>query len=128
MRTLAFVVTASLLASGSAVTAKRDRNLIPEARPTGTALSCIHLPLDESRVRSDKIIDFRARDRKWYRNELPYSCPSLRSEERFSFSTSQSQLCSLDIIHVLHSYGGGLTEGAGCGLGKFQPVDLVKTR
>jgi hypothetical protein len=128
MRTLAMIVTASLLVGGSAATAKRDRNFVPEAQPTGNAVSCIHLPISESRVRSDRIIDFRGTGRKWYRNELPHSCPSLKMEERFSYSTSLSQLCSTDIIYVLHSYGAGLHRGAGCGLGKFQPVEISKAR
>jgi hypothetical protein len=126
MRALALVLTTSLLIGGSAVTAKRDRNAIPEATPTGKAVSCISLPIQESRVRSDKVIDFRSSGRKWYRNELPHSCPSLRSEERFSYETSLSQLCSTDIIHVLYSTGGSLDRGAACGLGKFQPVEIVK--
>ncbi len=126
MRTLALVLTASLLVGGSAVTAKRALNLVPEATPTGKPVSCITLPIQESRVRSDRVIDFRSSGRKWYRNELPYSCPSLKSEERFSYSTSLSQLCSVDIIYMLHQYGSSLERGAGCGLGKFQPVDIVK--
>ncbi len=126
MRAFALVVTASLLAGGSAAPARRDLNAVPEAILTGKAVSCIQLPIQESRVRSDKIIDFRSYGRKWYRNELPLSCPSLRSEERFSYHTSLSQLCSVDIIHVLHSYGGQLSEGAACGLGKFQPIEIVK--
>ncbi|MFM7029012.1 MAG: hypothetical protein ACKOXK_10105 [Chakrabartia sp.] len=98
---------------------------IPEAKPVGKPLDCISLSqIQESRVRSDSIIDFRLAGHKWVRNTLPNSCPSLGFEERFSYHTSLSQLCSVDTIAVLHSYGGGLQEGARCGLGKFQPVEL----
>lgn len=46
-------------------------------------------------------------------------------EDRFSYKTSTSQLCSVDTIRVLHNYGGQLEEGVGCGLGKFQPMEKV---
>jgi hypothetical protein len=128
MRTLAFVITASLLATSSVASAKRDRNAVPAARETGPAVSCIQLSsIRESRVRSDSVIDFRLNGNKWVRNTLPNSCPSLGFEERYSYETSLNQLCSVDIIHVLHSYGGGLDRGASCGLGKFQPVEIEKT-
>src|SRR3546814_19268179 len=55
---------------------------------------------------------------KIYRNTLPNSCPSLGSERKFSYKTSISQLCSGDIITVLHNMGGGLDRGVSCGLGK----------
>ena len=127
MRTLALIITTSLLAGGSAATAKRDRNMVPDAVETGQPVSCIHLQnIRESRVRSDRVIDFRTGANKWYRNTLPHSCPSLGFEERFLYKTSLSQLCSVDTITVLHSYGNGLDRGASCGLGKFQPVQISK--
>jgi hypothetical protein len=128
MRTLALIITASLIAGGSAATAKRDLNRVPVAVETGKPVSCLHLSnIRESRVRSDQVIDFRTNGNKWYRNTLPYSCPSLGFEERYSYATSLNQLCSVDIITVLQSSSGGLDRGASCGLGKFQPVDLPKT-
>ena len=127
MRTWALVFIASALASGSAAIAKHEPKAPPEARETGAAVDCIPIvQIRESRVRNDQVIDFRSNGKKWYRNTLPYSCPSLGFEERFSYKTSLSQLCSTDIITVLQSAGGGLTPGASCGLGKFQPVELVK--
>jgi hypothetical protein len=128
MRTVCFTLAASLLAMGSAATAKSDRNVVPAAREIGKPVSCLPIQnIRESKVRSDSVIDFRTNGKKWYRNTLPNSCPSLGFEERFSYRTSISQLCSVDIIRVLQSYGGRLQEGAGCGLGKFQPIELVKT-
>lgn len=127
MRTLALIITASLLAGGSAATAKREPKAPPEATETGPAVDCIAIvQIRESRVRNDQVIDFRGSGKKWYRNTLPSSCPGLGFEERFLYKTSLSQLCSVDIITVLHSTGGRLTQGASCGLGKFQPVELVK--
>ena len=127
MRTLALVILTSLLASGSAAIASHEPKMPPEARETGKAVDCVSLTqLRESRVRNDQVIDFRTSGKKWYRNTLPYSCPSLGFEERFSYKTSLSQLCSTDIITVLHTAGGQLDRGASCGLGKFQPVELLK--
>lgn len=127
MRTLALVISASLLAGGSAAIAKREPKAIPEARETGKPVSCIPIiQIRESRVRNDQVIDFRMTGKKWYRNTLPSSCPSLGFEERFSYKTSLSQLCSTDIITVLQTHGGQLTGGPSCGLGQFQPVELVK--
>ncbi len=125
MRIIAIAASLALLAGGAAL-ARYSRE-VPEARPTGPALSCVPLTqLRESRVRSDQVIDFRANGNRWYRNTLPYRCPSLASEERFSYETSLSQLCSTDVIHVLHQYGGSLERGASCGLGKFQPVEIAR--
>jgi hypothetical protein len=124
MRGLALVIGFSLLAAGSTAIAKRGHD-VPEARPTGEAVDCIHLTsIRESRVRSDSVIDFRTGANKWYRNTLPNSCPSLGFEERFAYKTSLNQLCSVDIITVLTSPG--ISRGASCGLGKFQPVELVR--
>lgn len=91
------------------------------AKPVGKAESCIPLhTIRNTRVRSDSVIDFYTNGGKVYRNTLPHSCPQLGFEERFSYKTSLSQLCSVDIITVLTSPG--LSTGASCGLGKFQPV------
>ena len=125
MRAFALIVTTSLFIAGTAF-AKRDR-LVPPATETGKAVSCINLSqIRESKVRSDQVIDFRTSGKQWYRNTLPNSCPSLGFEERFSYKTSLSQLCSTDIITVLQSYGGGLGNGPSCGLGQFQPVEIAK--
>ena len=84
---------------------------------TGAAVDCIPISqIRESRVRSDSVIDFRAGGKKWYRNTLPNSCPSLGFEERFSYRTSLSQLCAVDTIAVLQSYGGQLQDQAIMGL------------
>ena len=125
MRALALVITTSLLVSSPAF-AKRDA-VPPIATETGKPVSCINLSqIRESKVRNDQVIDFRTSGKKWYRNKLPNSCPSLGFEERFSYKTSLSQLCSTDIITVLQSYGGGLGRGPSCGLGQFQPVEITK--
>jgi hypothetical protein len=117
-------VLGATLSASPAIAKKRE---IPIATPTGAAVNCISIPqIRETRVRSESVIDFRAGGKKWYRNILPNSCPSLGFEERFSYRTSLNQLCAVDTIAVLQTYGGHLQEGPRCGLGKFQPVELAK--
>ena len=90
----------------------------------GEAVNCIPISaIRSTNVRDDRTIDFILNGRKLYRNTLPNSCPSLGFEKRFSYQTSISQLCSVDIITVLWNTGPGLQPGASCGLGKFQPME-----
>jgi hypothetical protein len=89
--------------------------------PAGPSRSCIPLTgIDHTRVRNDRTIDFYMLGHKVYRNVLPQPCPELGFEERFGYETSLSQLCSTDIITVLHD--SPPVRGASCGLGQFQPV------
>ena len=102
------------------------KSRIPEAAPIGAAQNCVQLQdIRESRVLSDQVIDFHLRNGKVLRNTLPHSCPQLGFEQSFSYSTSLSKLCNVDIITVLVK-GGGPSRGASCGLGMFQPVQLAK--
>ena len=99
----------------------------PAARVVGEAESCVPIAqLRETRIRDDWTIDFiRGGNRAW-RNTLPYRCNGLRSEDAFTYETSLTQLCNTDIVYVLRRTGGSLERGAGCGLGKFVPVELEK--
>jgi hypothetical protein len=100
---------------------------VPVATPVGKPESCIPLAqIRESRVRDDWTIDFHVGGNKWYRNTLPYRCNSLGFERSFSYKTSLSQLCNVDIITVFASGGGGSGPRGSCGLGQFQPVTLAK--
>jgi hypothetical protein len=106
--------------------AERKAEQIAAAKPDGKPVSCIPLrQIKQTRVRSDSIIDFYMLGGKVYRSTLPNSCPQLGFEESFSYGTSLSELCSTDIITVLHQ-GGGISRGASCGLGEFQPVTGVE--
>jgi hypothetical protein len=98
---------------------------VPPATPSGPAVNCVNLSqVRETHVRSDQVIDFEMNNRKILRNTLPNSCPGLGFEERFAYSVSNNELCSVDTITVLQS--GGVGPGPRCGLGKFQPVTLGK--
>jgi hypothetical protein len=88
---------------------------------TASGERCIGLAaIRSTKVVDDSTIDFNMRDGRILRNTLPYACPSLGFEEAFTYSTSLSQLCSTDIITVVHQ-GGGPRLGASCGLGTFVP-------
>ncbi len=100
---------------------------IPAATVTGPAVSCIPITsIRESVVRDDWTIDFRISGTKWYRNTLPNRCNSLGFERAFSYQTSLSQLCNVDIITVFSNGGGPRGPLGSCGLGMFQPVTLDK--
>ena len=90
------------------------------APPAHAPRSCV--PINQIRstsVADDRTIDFHMSGGAVLRNRLAQSCPGLGFERRFSYRTSLSQLCSLDIITVLDSNG---RPGASCGLGSFAPI------
>jgi len=107
--------------AGARANGDAARDSWKEAKPVGEARSCVPLTqIRETRVRDNQTIDFRLNNNTVLRNTLPYSCPQLGFEKRFSYSTSLSQLCSTDIITVI--VGSPPQRGASCGLGKFQPI------
>lgn len=136
------LIAAGLVASGAALFAIQPLALaqsdgprsdaprtkrVPEAEIVGEPVNCINLSqIRNSQVRDDRTIDFMMNGGKVYRNELPYQCGGLGFDRSFTYSTSLTQLCNVDIITVLQNFGGGLNRGASCGLGSFVPVKLVK--
>ena len=83
--------------------------------------------IDTRRISRTEIVDaenilFYMRGGAIYRNTLSHKCTALAREKRFSYKTSMSRLCDVDVITVLYSMGSGLTSGPSCGLGKFYPV------
>jgi hypothetical protein len=110
----------------AAVLAADGQSFGDGARVTGPARTCVPLTqIRNSRVRSDRVIDFSTgAGRQAYRVVLDQPCPSLGFEERFTYSTSLSQLCAQDIITVLQ--GPNVTRGASCGLAPFTPVELAR--
>ena len=117
---------AALASSGLAVAYASNKAPAPEVRSVGAPKNCV----STQQIRSTKIIDgstidFKMVGGKTFRNTLSHSCPGLRRDDAFSYRTSTSQLCNVDIIRVVENYGGRLQEGAGCGLGKFQQVERV---
>ncbi|RYD48457.1 MAG: hypothetical protein EOP60_15670 [Sphingomonadales bacterium] len=98
---------------------------VPEATPAGAPVSCVTLTqIQSTQVRDGATIDFKMRGGKTYRNNLDGgACPQLAFEKRFTYKVSGNQLCSVDTITVLTEPG--LSRGASCGLGQFQPVTLA---
>ncbi len=131
-RTFMLFLTASLAGSGItgiglAVAGAKERKPPPEVRIIGEPTNCVNIhSIRSTNVVDNQTIDFKMAGGKTLRNVLPYSCPSLKFNDSFSYRTSLSQLCNVDIIRVLHSGGGHLQEGAACGLGKFQQVEVAK--
>lgn len=118
---------AALLGAGLLVGAadRADRAAYAAPIPGGKVESCVLLQnIRDTRVIDDRTIDFNMRNGDILRNELPMRCPQLGFERAFSYSTSISQLCSVDIITVLRQ-NAGIQRGASCGLGKFTPVAKV---
>jgi hypothetical protein len=125
MKRILFTATIATLAFATASAAPRNRQAVPEAIPDGKPISCVQTNrIQQTRVHGDSVIDFHMNGGQVLRNTLPNSCPSLGFEERFLYKTSINQLCSVDVITVLQAPG--LSQGATCGLGEFQPVKLVK--
>ncbi len=111
--------------TGLAVVYAKEKKVV-EMRAVGKPVDCITAyMIRDTNVIDERTIDFKMNGGKTLRNTLPYSCPSLKFEERFSYRLTNSQLCSIDVIRVLNNYGGHLQEGAACGLGKFQQVEKV---
>jgi hypothetical protein len=117
-----FPILVTLLATTAAAA---DRPKPPTATAVGKPVTCIPLSrIRQTLVRDDRTIDWVMTGRKIYRTVLPNSCPGLGFEQRFTYETSLSQLCSGDIITVL--YQTGPARGASCGLAPFQPVTLTR--
>ncbi|MGY6551167.1 MAG: hypothetical protein ACXIT4_04635 [Erythrobacter sp.] len=129
----AFTLAIAALAL-SACAATRDEGAdpadkAPGVRVVGEAVSCIpRSQVRQSRVRSDRIIDFEMQNGKVYRVTMPQTCPGLAFERSFAYETSIDQLCSADIIYVLLNIGGGAQRGAACSLAPFVPVEYDPQR
>lgn len=80
-----------------------------------------------TRIDSIEVLDkqhllFKMQGKKNYLNTLPNSCPGLNRNKPIMYKTSISQLCSLDVVTVLETYGGGYYPGGSCGIGTFAPM------
>lgn len=126
-KSLLFVSTLAALTVGATAGMSAKKEPAP-VRAVGEPVRCVSLSqIRSTNVVDNSTIDFKMAGGKTYRNSLPHSCPGLKFEDRFSYRTSLNQLCNVDIVRVLHNYGGQLQEGVGCGLGKFQPVEKISS-
>ena len=127
------LIIAAALTGCAAQGGERQRNNghstnTPAVKVVGEPVTCLPIQsIRESRVRDDWTIDFRTNGNRWYRNTLPNRCNGLGFDRAFSYATSISQLCNVDIITVIVNTGGpGPINRGSCGLGQFTPVELVK--
>ncbi len=123
---LSILAIAGALAAGCAATGPSARDPKPtDVMPDDPeAVRCVDLlRVDRTDVVDDENIFFYMKDGTVYRNQLPYRCPGLAREDRFMYKPHANRLCDLDLITVLTDFGGGLNQGASCGLGRFHPVD-----
>lgn len=103
-----------LVSAISAAAEARDR---AAASAPGEKVQCIpHFMIERTRIINDKTILFEMKNGVVWRNELPSECPRLKREGRFSYRTSMSQLCSMDMITLSSIMG---IPGPSCGLGEF---------
>lgn len=119
------LAVSALVFAAAPGTAGQHHAGVPAATPVGDPVNCVRLnQILRTAVRDGGTIDFIMRNGRVYRNQLDGgACPSLSSEKRFLYKTSSGDLCSYDTITVLRDPG--LTRGATCGLGPFQPVKLA---
>lgn len=124
---LSLAITSLAVAGCSQEDPSKRPAVAPKAEVVGTAESCVQLSqIRETRIRDDWTIDFIGNGDRVWRNTLTSRCPGLKSENAFTYETSLSQLCNVDIVYVLQNFGGRLQRGPGCGLGQFVPVKLEK--
>ncbi|HYW17226.1 MAG TPA: DUF6491 family protein [Allosphingosinicella sp.] len=110
-------------AQGSTERQEADRRSLAEARPVGEPVDCLNLArIDRTRVLDNRTIDFHLRGGEVYRNRLRDECPGLAFEDSFTYRTSAGRLCSVDLISVNRSGGGG-PAGPTCPLGAFQRIE-----
>ena len=88
---------------------------------TGEVVRC--LPLTQVRD-SDPIDDnamlFEVRSGGMYLNELRGKCIGLKRNDRYSYKTTQNQICAGDIITI--SNRAGTVQLGSCGLGEFEAL------
>lgn len=84
---------------------------------------CVSLAsIDRTRIVDDQTILFYMLGSDVYVNYLPRRCNGLKRTDAFSYATSLSRLCHLDVIRGLRNLGGTLSPTVACGLGKFVPI------
>lgn len=84
---------------------------------------CIPLVrIHSMKVLGDRAIEFKMKGGGSYINILPNPCPGLRPGRTIMYETHQSQLCHVDIIRVMESFGSGMQPIVSCGLGRFHEV------
>jgi len=96
-----------------------DEELYPDVTPE----DCISVrQIKKTDIIDDQNVVFHMNGGKIYRNHLPRKCFGLKNRESFSYKLHSARLCSIDSIKVIDRFGGSLSSGPSCGLGKFYPI------
>ena len=98
----------------------KSANEVAGYEKTGEEVNCLRLSMvRDSDPVDDYMILFEVRGGAMYVNELNGRCAGLEREKRFSYRTSQAQICEGDVISVFDSFG---TYRGSCSLGAFQAL------
>ncbi len=108
------------LAGVSTAAARPSIDELEKFSKTGESESCVQIrSIRNTRVLDDRNILFYMTGGKVYLNTLPNKCSRLGFEQSFSYSTTGSRLCDVDIITVIADTFSGVR----CGLGAFQELE-----
>ncbi len=89
----------------------------------GEPKDCINTQrIRRTEVLNDREVLFFMHGSEIYLNRLPHRCSGLRMADAFSYEVRTAQLCHVDVIRVVQTFGGDLRPGIACGLGRFLPV------
>lgn len=96
---------------------------VAEKAPTEDTQSRSERCISISRISDTEVIDeqtiaFHMLGRDIYLNKLPRRCPGMNFGRAIGYRTHAGQLCNLDTITVIDSFG-GVQRGPTCGLGHF---------
>ena len=92
---------------------------------TGDVVTCLPLTqVRDSDPVDDNAILFELRNGDMYLNELRGQCIGLMRNDRYSYKTTQNQICSGDILTVANPVG---TPVGSCGLGAFEALSKIST-
>src|SRR5262245_7366185 len=100
---------------------KGSRAQVDEEALDRTPRRCLTIArIRDTDILDDRTILFHLRGNKEvYRTYLPRECPGLERNDRFSYRSTNGQLCDVDQITVLEQTGLGLSPGFTCQLGGF---------
>lgn len=125
---LKFIVPAALLtlAAGAAYADSRAERqaLALQGKAIGEPQTCLTTrQIEDINAVSDRVVLFHLKNGRTYRNDLPAACPqATRSGTSFSYHTTVSRLCAVDVLQIAEP-ASGFAYG-GCPLGKFTRYEL----
>lgn len=100
------------------------QQLALQGKAIGAPQSCVTTrQIEDINAISDRVVLFHLKNGRTYRNDLPNACPqATRSGTSFSYRTTVSRLCAVDVLQIAEP-ASGFAYG-GCPLGKFTRYEL----